>query len=142
VTARRATWSPIGTEIVSWHWVGVPDKYKGPRAFSTYDDAEAWAGKTSGRVQEHYTLRAPDGTTWSLWLLLPEPYQRDAAIGSVVVDRNYRAAAVALRPDAPVFPTPEEAKADAERLGTRGIRERLWFGAPDGERFAVNGALE
>jgi hypothetical protein len=105
--------APIGTEIVSWHWVGVPDKYKGPRAFPTYDDAEAWAGKTSG-----------------------------AAIGSVVVDRNYRAAARALRQDAPVFPTPEEAEADAERLGRRGIRERLWFQARDGERFAVYGALE
>jgi hypothetical protein len=102
---------------------------------------EAWAGKTSGRVQEHYTLCAPDGTTWSLGLVLPEPYRRDGAIGSVVVDRNYRAAAFALRRDAPVFPTPEEAEADAERLGTRGVSERLWFQARDGERFAVHGAL-
>jgi hypothetical protein len=142
VTARRATWAPIGTEIVSWHWVGVPDKYKGPRTFSTYEDAEAWAGKTSGRVHEDYTLRAPDGTTWSLWLHLPEPYQRNGAIGSVVVDRSYHTVTFTFRQDAAVFTTPEEAKAHAERLGRRSVSERLWFRAPDGERFAVSGARE
>jgi hypothetical protein len=139
--ARRATWAPIGTEIVSWHWLGVPDKYKGPRAFSSYDEAEAWAGKSSGRVQEHYTLRAPDGRTWSLWLQrLPEPYQRDGAIGCVVVDRSYRAGD--WRHDTTAFPAPERAEAEAERLGRLSVQERLWFRTPDGERFDVYGARD
>lgn len=85
----QASWSPIGTRIVSWRWLAVPDQYAGPRAFASYEDA-AYAEETAGLVEVEYTARSPTGATWSLRLSPPEGHDRDAAIDSVVVERSYR----------------------------------------------------
>lgn len=119
--------------------MGVPDKYAPPRTFATYEEAEAYAEQTSGRVETRYTLRDPDGSTWSLHLSLPDGHSGEAGLGCVVVDRSYQAGYAYQ--GGPVFSTPEEAQAEAERRGTRTVQERLSLRSPSGDRLEVDGTL-
>jgi len=141
MSGRRTQWASIGTTVVSYQWVGVPDKYAPPRIFVTYDEASAYADETSGQVEFEYLLRSPDGVQWPVRVLsVPERYRGDAAIGSVVIDRRYEVGSFGVR-DRPSFSTPQEAEAFAERQAIRQIQERLSFQAPDGARFDINGTL-
>lgn len=137
--ARDVTWAPIGTEIVSWRWVGVPEQQGSPRDFDDRTEAEVYAGR-SGRVMRDYELRAPGGASWTLRLFLPEAHEGDRALGAVVVDRSYKAGS--YFDDVPIFSTPGEAEAEVRRRGTRVIHERLTFRTPAGDRFDVFGALQ
>lgn len=137
--ASDVTWAPIGTEIVSWRWVGVPDRQGTARVFDERAGAEEYAGR-AGRVMRDYVLLDPDGATWSLRLHLPEVHEGDRAIGAVVVDRSYKAGS--YFDDVPIFPTPEQAEDEVGRRGTTTIHERLTFRTPAGDRFDVFGALQ
>jgi hypothetical protein len=140
VWPREASWAPIGTRIVSWRWLGVPDKYNPPRAFDSYEKAAAYAQETAGLVEIEYTLRSPEGATWPLRLLLPESHEGDRAVGSEVVGRRYRPGM--SYDDVAELPTPEEAEAEVARSGGWIVQETLRLRFPDGEEHEVTGALD
>src|SRR5262249_10215750 len=132
------SWAPVGTTIVAWQWLGVPDKYAPPRGYDSYAEAEEYALPSGGRVEIEYRLRAPDGVTWSQPMRLPEAHRGDAAVGSVVVGCSYRPGYVYER--LPSFADPDEAEAHAARRGIRYVAERLRWRAPDGVEFEADGA--
>lgn len=127
----------------------MPDKYDLSRRFATYEDAKAYADRKLGRVHISYELRAPNGTTWDLFVPLPDTFRgvladatvltigSDEAVGSVVTDRRYWVGHIM---DGRIFPTLEEAVAAVR--GAHGVNERLSMRTPSGTEFEVSGARD